>query len=190
VDKVTTDGLPTGSERERETRTEYLARKMGELADATRKAAKLLPDRPITGEVVACAGIMAMANLLDEVRAALAGSVEREPEVSMALTSLYDVATELRDEGDECRAAALYMAWGSLHRAALAASPPEASREPRKTWPLTGEPEWHAEDCPCFADHPDMGNHGDCTCGYQPVPPVEPEGSTSPASNVSASSSA
>lgn len=56
-------------------RNEYLSRKMKELADATRKASKLLPDRPITGEVVACAGIMAMANLLDEVSAALS----REP---------------------------------------------------------------------------------------------------------------
>ena len=69
----TSDGLPTGSE----TRTEYLARKMGELAKAVRKSADLLPAVPISGEVAAAAGIYATANLLDEVRAALAG--EREP---------------------------------------------------------------------------------------------------------------
>ena len=75
----TSDGLPTGSEGERETRTEYLARKMGELASAVREAANRLPDVPISGEVVAAAGIYATANMLDEVRAALAGSGEREP---------------------------------------------------------------------------------------------------------------
>lgn len=71
------------SRPEGETRREYLARKMQELADATRRASKLLPYRPITGEVIACAGIMAMANLLDEVSRALAASppeAREEPE--------------------------------------------------------------------------------------------------------------
>jgi hypothetical protein len=67
---------------------------------------------------------MASALGQHDPRARSASSSE-DVEVSMALASLYDVATELRDEGDHCRAAALYMAWGSLHRV-----PPESAPEP------------------------------------------------------------
>ncbi len=79
MDKVTSDVLPTGSERRRE----YLARKMGELAEATRKAADLLPRVPISGEVMAAAGIYATANLLDEVSRALRATPElvEEPDI-------------------------------------------------------------------------------------------------------------
>lgn len=41
------------------------------LAESVRQAAKALPDKPISGEVVACAGIMGMANWLDDVAARL-----------------------------------------------------------------------------------------------------------------------
>jgi hypothetical protein len=54
----------------------------------------------------------------------------------MALTSLYDVATELRDGGDGCCAAALYMAWGSLNRVA---APVGQEREPDVEVRLDGD---------------------------------------------------
>lgn len=60
---------------ERERHAERLER----LAEAVRAAAKRLPDRPITGEVVACAGIMGMANWLEEVAALLRRA---EPDVT------------------------------------------------------------------------------------------------------------
>lgn len=50
------------------------------LAEAVREASKRLPDAPVSAEVVACAGIMGMANWLEDVvallRAEPVGSVE------------------------------------------------------------------------------------------------------------------
>lgn len=169
----TSDGLPTGGERE------TVDQRMRDLHDRLKAEG-----RGADAKVLDDAAWAIEALEMDRALARQGG--ERELlRRSLEYLGHYDVC--------DCRLPDCSCGMRMVERAIqerLAASPPEASREPRKTWPLTGEPEWHAEDCPCFADHPDMGNHGDCTCGYQPVPPVEPEGSTSPASNVSASSSA
>lgn len=70
------------------------------LAEAVRKAADALPDRPLMGEVVACAGIMGMANKLERIAAALraredpAMSGERDV-VERAEIAMRDVVAEI-----------------------------------------------------------------------------------------------
>ncbi len=49
------------------------------LASAVREAAKRLPDAPVSAEVVACAGIMGMANWLEDVAALLRAEPVGEP---------------------------------------------------------------------------------------------------------------
>ncbi|HUT60659.1 MAG TPA: hypothetical protein VNA25_22670 [Phycisphaerae bacterium] len=49
------------------------------LAEAVREAAKRLPDAPVSAEVVACAGIMGMANWLEDVAALLRSEPVEEP---------------------------------------------------------------------------------------------------------------
>ena len=148
---MTTDGLPTGSERE--ARREYLARKMKELADATRKASKLLPDRPITGEVVACAGIMAMANLLDEVSSVLAAS---PPEAENG--TCCPVCGDRTTIGIPCGPRAL-------------GAPPEASREPETCCSVCGDRTTIGIPCAPRASRTPMPEKTG-----EPMPPVEPEG--------------
>lgn len=165
--------VPTGSE----TRNEYLSRKMKELADATRKASKLLPDRPITGEVVACAGIMAMANLLDEVSRALAA-----PPAAPEAQEPEPVLCRCETEWENCPHC------GGFREALLPMPPIERTPESQEER-LTDS--WVCENCRYTNNSSPPLRYRVCAaCGYSPVPmlprppfdmapqyvpPVEPE---------------